>query len=129
MEPVCSKCHLQVLPVFYFCPNCGRSLRSKPMSMSVGKQIGLYALSFFLPPLGLWPGFKYLFQKDPKAKIIGGVAVLLTIISLGVTLYYSSILIKQLTSQVNSQLNGQINNQINSQINSQVQNSLDQLPK
>lgn len=120
-QTVCPKCYLHVLTVFYFCPNCGRSLRSKPMSISVGKQIGLYALSFLLPPLGLWPGIKYVLQDNPKAKMVGFVAILLTLISLGGTFYYMSIIMKQYTSQFSGQLNNQIN--------SQVQNSLDQLPK
>jgi hypothetical protein len=94
------------------------------MSISIGKQIGLYSLSLLLPPLGLWPGIKYLLQDNPKAKVVGAVAILLTVISLGGTIYYMSVFMKMYTSQ----FSGQINNQINSQVNSQVQQNLDQIP-
>lgn len=107
-QATCRKCNLPVLANFYFCPNCGYALRPKPLSISAGKQIGIYLLSFLLPPLGVWPGIKYLMQKDPKAKIVGAVAILLTIISIVVTLYYANILMKQLTTQLNAQLGGQV---------------------
>lgn len=82
----CKFCGFLVSDNFYFCPNCGKKLKEPPLSTSIGKQLGIYALSIFLPPLGLLPGIKYLRQNDNKAKIIGVLAIALTIISTIVTI-------------------------------------------
>jgi len=84
----CPSCHTSILPAFYFCPNCGKALRPKPLSTSLGKQISVYLISFFLPPFGLGPAFRYLSQKGALAKTIGIVAILLTTFSLAVAVYY-----------------------------------------
>ena len=107
MEPnlTCPVCHNISPATDYFCSNCGKKLKDKPVSTSIGKQIGIYALSILLPPLGLWPGFKYLFQKDEKAKIIGIVAIILTILSTVLTMYYTIQLMNNITKTINEQLN------------------------
>ncbi len=78
---VCPACHQPVVPEWYFCPNCGKELKAKPVKVSAATQIGIYALSVFLPPLGIWPGIKYLFKESRGAKIVGTIAIVLTIIS------------------------------------------------
>ncbi|HEX8931611.1 MAG TPA: zinc ribbon domain-containing protein, partial [Patescibacteria group bacterium] len=83
--PLCPNCKLPVLADFYYCPNCSQQLRPKPISVSLLKQIGVYLLSFFLPPFGLYPAIKYIRQSDPKTKIIGWVAIALTVISIMVS--------------------------------------------
>jgi hypothetical protein len=97
----CSSCALPVLAEFYFCPNCGKQLRPKPLTISLGKQIGVYLLSFFLPPLGLYPAIKYLRQPNKKTKIIGVVAIVLTIFSIAISLYSFMQLMQQLSQQLN----------------------------
>lgn len=82
----CKYCNFIVFSNYYFCPNCGKKLHEPPLSTSIPKQISIYILSFFLPPLGLLPGIKYLFQKDQKAKMIGLIALLLTFISIIITI-------------------------------------------
>lgn len=86
MEPqlTCKYCGYPISANFFFCPNCGKKLHEPPIT--IARQIGLYALSVFLPPLGLWPGIKYLQQKDPKAKIVGSIAIILTIVSILITI-------------------------------------------
>jgi len=83
----CPVCHQPVAPEWHFCPNCGKELRTKPVRVSALTQIGIYALSIFLPPLGLWPGIKYLGREGREAKIVGAVAIILTIISSVVTVW------------------------------------------
>ena len=78
---ICPVCHQNVPAEYYFCPNCGHNLKEKPMPVPIIVQIGLYALAVFLPPLGLWPGAKYLMKKGPQAKWVGGITVALTVIS------------------------------------------------
>jgi len=53
ISAVCPTCHQPVSPEDYFCPNCGKDLKAKPLSVSITTQIGIYLLSIFLPPLGL----------------------------------------------------------------------------
>lgn len=78
---VCSVCHQPILSGYYFCPNCGNNLKEKPMAISVITQIGFYALAIFLPPLGLWPGIKYMMKKDLQAKRVGLITIILTLVS------------------------------------------------
>src|SRR3989344_6044177 len=77
----CQICHQSIMPEWYFCPNCGKEFQPKPIKISAITQIGIYALSVLLPPLGLWPGIKYLAKNGQEAKIVGGVAIILTIVS------------------------------------------------
>ena len=84
-QQICPACHLSLSESFYFCPNCGKKIKEPPVSTTVGKQVGIYAMSILLPPLGLWPGIKYLLQKDQKAKTIGIIAIVLTIFSTIIT--------------------------------------------
>ncbi len=97
---ICPRCHFISQEDSYFCPNCGNKLRIKPPSTSWIKQIGVYALSFFLPPLGLWPAVKYLKQPDRKSKIIGGVAVFLTVVSLVLTVITFNQMYKTVSQQM-----------------------------
>ena len=74
------------------------------MQISIVKQLSIYALSIFLPPLGLFPGIKYLSNKNPSAKKIGAIALVLTLISTIVTIWISVGLISSVNSAVNSQM-------------------------
>lgn len=100
----CKYCNFIVLNNYYFCPNCGKKLHEPPLSTSIGKQIGIYTLSILLPPLGLWPGIKYVFQKDEKTKLVGIVAIILTIISTIVTIWLFMNTITSITSGISSPL-------------------------
>jgi len=100
-EIICSKCqtHFPSSPILYFCPNCGNKLKDKALSTSTGKQIGVYLISFFLPPFGLWPAIKYLKQPNSKAKIIGWVAIVLTIFSIVFSVWAAAGMV-QFTNQI-----------------------------
>lgn len=97
MEQQCKYCSYPVSENFNFCPNCGKMLKEPPITLM--KQLGVYALSVFLPPLGLWPGIRYLMQKDDKAKIVGLIAIVLTIASSAITIYWSMGLLNGLIGQ------------------------------
>ncbi|MCL5733286.1 MAG: zinc ribbon domain-containing protein [Patescibacteria group bacterium] len=101
----CPYCGAPIDANFYFCPNCGKQLRIKPAQTSVMSQIGVYLLSFFLPPLGLWPAYKYLKQSDGKSKMIGWIAVALTVISLVLAVW----LFQGFTAYLNQSINNQLN--------------------
>jgi hypothetical protein len=70
------------MPTWAYCPNCGYALRGKVLSTSIGKQITLYLISFFLPPFGLIQGLKYFKEKDSKLRMIGVVSIILTIVAI-----------------------------------------------
>ncbi|OGH10494.1 MAG: hypothetical protein A2857_00810 [Candidatus Levybacteria bacterium RIFCSPHIGHO2_01_FULL_36_15] len=78
----CPYCKFNITPNIYFCPNCGKKLKDKPLSTSTLKQTGVYLVSLLIPPSGLWYGYKYLKQGDYKSKIIGIIAVVITLVSL-----------------------------------------------
>lgn len=101
---VCPVCHIQIPTVDYYCPNCGKELHEKPLSIAITKQMEIYLKSFFLPPLGLWPAFKYLRQKDQKAQVVGIVAILLTILSLALAIIYSIQFINLAQQSMNTNL-------------------------
>ncbi len=104
-QKLCPTCHNPVADSYYFCPNCGKNLKPAPASTSVLTQIGIYATSIFLPPLGLWPGVKYLRQNAKTAKTIGAIAIILTIISVVITTWLLTGWVNQINTAVNSQIN------------------------
>lgn len=107
MEPkLCPSCQFPVIETNYFCPNCGKKLKEPPVKTSIGSQIGIYAVSIFLPPFGLVPGFKYLFNQNQKVKMIGIVAIVLSIISIVITIWITVSTINRINTTLNSQLNG-----------------------
>jgi hypothetical protein len=101
MEENCPICKTPVQSAYFFCPNCGRQLHEKTLSISAARQIGFYLLSFLLPPFGLWPAFKYLHQKDKKAQTVGVVGIVLTVISIGLTILLAMNYVNQLSQQIN----------------------------
>lgn len=105
----CKHCHYQILSNYFFCPNCGKKLKNPPLAVTVSKQIYIYFISAAFPPLGLWPGIKYLLDKRPKAKIIGTVAIILTLLSTVITIQLTMSLLngqKDVASQQLQQLEG-----------------------
>jgi predicted PurR-regulated permease PerM len=105
----CPHCGQTTAVSSYFCSNCGKKLKDKLLSTTILKQIFIYLLSFLLPPLGLWPAVRYLRQKDEKSRIIGFVAIFLTIISIIVTIWLYLGFLDTFTQQLNQQLNNNLN--------------------
>jgi hypothetical protein len=103
MNTLCRFCNAPVSDSFFFCPTCGKKLHEPPMT--IAKQIGIYAMSLLLPPLGLWPGIRYVLQKDEKIKTVGIIAIILTIISTIVTLWLFMNTISSITSGISSPIN------------------------
>ncbi|MBP6044935.1 MAG: zinc ribbon domain-containing protein [Microgenomates group bacterium] len=84
----CSTCKFQISSEWFFCPNCGKQLKEKVPVITVWKQILIYLVSFFLAPLGLGWGFKYIRSTDLKVRIVGLVAIFLTVVSV-ILLFYT----------------------------------------
>lgn len=79
---LCPICKYQIQSDWFFCPNCAKELKEKVPEISIGKQILIYSVSFFLTPLGLGWGLKYIRSKDQKVKIVGVISIILTVLSI-----------------------------------------------
>lgn len=101
----CPSCKGNISPIDYFCPLCGKKLKEKPLSTTLSKQLWIYFISFFLPPLGVWPAIKYLRQADEKSKKIGLVALVLTIISIAISTWLTLNFVKSFQKGLDSQIN------------------------
>ena len=108
---ICPQCHEPVLPVYYFCPNCGKNLKEPPLSTSASTQIGIYILSIIMPAIAFlaikyWPGMKYLRSADWEKKQIGIVAVVLMAVSTIVIAWWLIIWTEGLIQSMTSGLMG-----------------------
>lgn len=74
----------------------------KVPEISVPKQILIYFVSFFLTPLGLGWGLKYIRSNDRKTRIIGIISIALTIISILVLIQISKNFIDQYSKILNN---------------------------
>lgn len=101
-EIFCPSCHAVVPAAAKFCAQCGKKLKEQPPSTTVAKQILIYLVSFFLAPFGLGYAFKYIRQRDPKARAIGVVSVVLTIIAIALMIWLS----KTFTDSLYGSFNG-----------------------
>lgn len=98
----CKECGHEIFDEVLACPNCGKPQRDKFPSVSLSRQIIVYSVSLFLPPFGLWHVWKYLRQKDGKSKKIGIAALILTIISIIITIWFTEKLVNSINQALNS---------------------------
>jgi len=82
---ICPQCHQPVLPEYYFCPNCGKKLEEVPLSTTIWAQLWLYIFTLIVMPFTgylayrHWQGVAYMRSRDPKARRIGFISVILLI--------------------------------------------------
>lgn len=101
----CKYCYASISGYFYFCPNCGRMLREKT---TISRQIVVYFVSLFAPPFGLIYAWRFLRQEGSKSKIIGVVALVLTMISIAAVFWIFAGLIKSVNEQINALNSGSL---------------------
>lgn len=82
---LCPHCHQPVSAADMFCPHCGKRLIDQ---IGIGKQIWIYAVSFLGPPLGIIYFFRYVGSKQSAIKRIAVIALILTIISTLITVWW-----------------------------------------
>jgi hypothetical protein len=104
-QKFCPKCRSVILPNTNFCPSCGFKVKDPAVVMTLTKQVGLYLVSFLLPPLGLWPGIKYLKNPDEKIRHVGLIAIFLTVFSIIISIWAYVGFIKTINKTLNQQIN------------------------
>lgn len=104
MPLVCKYCSLPVTPEDYFCPNCGKKLKEKPASLGVWSIIWLFVLSILLPPLGIGLTIRYIKSEDERARTLGWISLVVTVVALIVTVLVAKSAMDSLTQQINSQM-------------------------
>jgi hypothetical protein len=101
----CPACHQVIDATDYFCRNCGKNIRSRPLSTSIPTQLWLYLKTLLFPPFGFIWGFRYLFQPKTSAKLIGLFVILLTIVETIWLIQTTTTTINNVTTEINRQLN------------------------
>lgn len=104
MEPLCPVCHTAVRPTDYYCFNCGKNLHEKPLEISTIAEYGYYAASVFLPPIGLYWAFRFIKNGDERAKRIGWILIVFTVISTLVASLWVGRMLRAASDQVNQQM-------------------------
>lgn len=102
---LCPACHQPVKLADYFCSNCGKNLRPRPLSTSLSSQIPLYLKTLLLPPLGFIWGYRYLRQPDTRSKIVGLITIAITIIEIVFLIEFTVNLIDTVNRQIYQQTN------------------------
>lgn len=103
MPVACPKCGASVSEEVYFCANCGAKLKNRPISTGIWTQVGVYVLSILLPPLGLWPAWRYWKQPDQKSKNIAIATLILNVLSLLLSIWLASYIMDSIGKMVNLQ--------------------------
>lgn len=83
----CPFCKATIYADYFYCPQCGKQVRKKALSVGIWQQISIYLVSILFPPFGLIPALRYLTSFGTKAKIIGGIALILSILSIMLVTY------------------------------------------
>lgn len=104
MSMVCKYCSLPVTPVDYFCPNCGKKLKDKPVSTGFGALVWLFGLSAFAPPFGIGLTIKYMKSEDEQARALGWVSLIVTIVALILTILLTKSLMDNLNQKINTEM-------------------------
>ena len=102
---VCPKCGTIAIPGSKFCSTCGTLLPIGPVTLSVSRQIWIYFVSFFLPPLGLVWVFKYFRSTSPQLQRIALIATILTVVSIILTIWATAGIFQTVQSQLNTYQN------------------------
>ncbi len=95
ISPQCPACGMQIDLMFHYCPQCGKSLRELLLGISIIKQMYIYFVSILVPPFGLIYTFRYIRYPLMQVKIVGIVALVLTLVSLGIIVWVSIPFINQ----------------------------------
>lgn len=103
---LCKKCQTQIRATDYFCFNCGKEQRPKPLSTNLIAELVLLVKCILLPPFGIIWGIQYLRQSDTKSKLSGLMAILVTIVVSALAIKFTIDAINSFNSILTTQLQG-----------------------
>lgn len=106
MQPTCPQCHAQVKATDFFCYNCGKNLKPKPLSTSIETLLMYYLGAVILPPMGIVWGIKYMKEPNQTSRIHGAILIIITIVELIILTVWTLNFVNTINKQVGSQLNG-----------------------
>lgn len=104
MNPKCPRCHIEVKETDFFCFNCGKNLKPKPVSTEIGTLFLYYLGTILLPPLGLFWGIRYLRNPDRRSKLHGLILIAITSVEVLFLSVWSVNFINGINTTVNQQL-------------------------
>jgi NADH:ubiquinone oxidoreductase subunit 3 (subunit A) len=100
----CPFCAKEIDPKDFYCPECGKKVREKPIATTFWPVFLLFVLCVLLPPFNIGMTLKYIRSPDLKAKKIGWISLVvmaIMLIAVGVSTYYMT---KYVSDQVNTQI-------------------------
>lgn len=100
----CRYCSQPITTFDYFCPSCGKKLKEKPISTEFWPLVWLFVLSLFFPPFGLGKTIRYIRSEDEKAKVMGWLSLIVTVVAIIVTIWISKTAMDNVNKQINTQL-------------------------
>lgn len=107
-NPTCPKCHTKVRESDYYCFNCGTNLKPAPPSISASAQMVLYLKCLLIPPFGIVWAYKYLKQPDTNSKLVGVIAIVITLAATVALIIFTNNFITTLNTEINKQMNSQM---------------------
>ena len=102
----CKYCSQPITPLDYFCPNCGKKLKDKPVSLGIWALIWLFILSAFLPPLGFGLTLRYIRSEDSTARIVGWISVIVTVVAIILAVVWTKSAMDSFSKTLNQQMQG-----------------------
>ncbi len=102
MDLFCTQCGTALPAEANFCSHCGVQIKEPGLSVSAATQFRIYCVSFFVPPFGLWYAYKYLKHGGATEEKIGYVAIVLTLVGIGLVIWS----VNSLIQSVNQSLEG-----------------------
>lgn len=100
----CKFCSATVSVGDYFCRDCGKKLKEKPVSLGPLPLLWLFVLSAFLPPFGIGLSIKYIRDQNEKARVVGWVSLLITAIVIILSVQFTLSAMQTINQQINSEM-------------------------
>lgn len=96
----CPFCGKEIRPTDTYCPTCGTKIPDVNLPFSTWQKIKIYAISFFLAPLGLFWFIKYFRNDNPAKKKTAYIALYITIATIVVVSVLSAYYVKKMNAYI-----------------------------
>jgi len=104
-QPIyCKHCSEVISQNDFFCPSCGKKIKSKPLSMNILPLIWLFILSAVFPPFGLKLTIRHIKDSNKNIRLVGWISLIVTIAVIILSIFYTVSFVQNINQQINSQL-------------------------